>query len=45
MRSHLRTVVVLVVAAALLGVFLYNVNLRGVLREILQRDPNGSRCR
>ncbi|MGB7219704.1 MAG: lysylphosphatidylglycerol synthase transmembrane domain-containing protein [Vicinamibacterales bacterium] len=39
MRSHLRTVVVLLVAAALLGLFLYNVDLRGVTREIVGARP------
>jgi len=39
MRSHLRTVLVLLVAATLLGLFLYNVNLRGVLREIVRARP------
>jgi len=35
MRSHLRTLIVLALAAALLGVVLYNVDLRGVAREIV----------
>ena len=35
MRSHLRTLIVLALAAALLGLVLYNVDLRGVAREIL----------
>ena len=35
MRSHLRTLIVLALAAALLGLVLYNVDLRGVAREIV----------
>jgi glycosyltransferase 2 family protein len=35
MRSHLRTLIVVALAAALLGLFLYNVDLRGVGREIV----------
>jgi uncharacterized protein (TIRG00374 family) len=35
MRSHFRTLIVLALAAALLGVVLYNVDLRGVAREIV----------
>ena len=35
MRSHLRTLIVVALAAALLGVVLYNVDLRGVAREIV----------
>jgi glycosyltransferase 2 family protein len=35
MRSHLRTLIVLALAAALLGLVLYNVDLRGVGREIV----------
>jgi uncharacterized protein (TIRG00374 family) len=35
MRSHLRTLIVLALAAALLGLVLYNVDLRGVGREII----------
>jgi uncharacterized protein (TIRG00374 family) len=35
MRSHLRTLIVLGLAVALLVLFLYNVDLRGVGREIL----------
>jgi glycosyltransferase 2 family protein len=34
MRSHLRTLIVLALAAALLGLVLYNVDLSGVAREI-----------
>jgi len=34
MRSHLRTLVVLALAAGLVVLFLYNVDLRGVAREI-----------
>lgn len=34
MRSHLRTLIVLALAVALLGLVLYNVDLRGVAREI-----------
>jgi uncharacterized protein (TIRG00374 family) len=40
MRSHLRTFIVLALAAALLVLFLYNVDLRGVLREILHARPS-----
>lgn len=35
MRSYLRTLVVLALAVALLVLFLYNVDLRGVVREIV----------
>lgn len=35
MRSHLRTIIVLSVAAALVGLFLYHVDLRGVLSQIV----------
>src|SRR5262245_36505131 len=35
MRSHLRTLIVLAIAAALLGLVLYNVDLRGVARQIV----------
>jgi uncharacterized protein (TIRG00374 family) len=35
MRSHLRTLIVVALAAALLGLVLYNVDLRGVAREIV----------
>jgi uncharacterized protein (TIRG00374 family) len=35
MRSHLRTLIVLALAAALLGLVLYNVDLSGVAREIV----------
>jgi uncharacterized protein (TIRG00374 family) len=35
MRSHLRTLIVLALAAALLGLVLYNVDLRGVAHEIV----------
>src|SRR6476646_33895 len=35
MRSHLRTLIVLALAVALLGLVLYNVDLRGVAREIV----------
>ena len=35
MRSHLRTIVVLALALALLGAFFYNVDVRGVAGEIL----------
>src|SRR5207248_1973353 len=35
MRSHLRTLIVLALAAALLALVLYNVDLRGVGREII----------
>ncbi len=39
MRSHLRTFVVVLLAFALAGVVLYNVDLRGVAREILHARP------
>jgi uncharacterized protein (TIRG00374 family) len=39
MRSHIRTVVVVVLALALLGLFLRNVNFGGVLREIVHAHP------
>jgi uncharacterized protein (TIRG00374 family) len=39
MRSHLRTVVVLGVAAALVAVFLRNVDLRRVAHDIVRADP------
>src|SRR5216684_6640087 len=39
MRSHLRTLIVLALAVALLGLVLYNVDLRGVWREILNAQP------
>lgn len=39
MRSHVRTIVVLAVAAALLALFLYNVDLRGVLSQIVHARP------
>lgn len=35
MRSHFRTLIVLALAVALLGLVLYNVDLRGVAREIV----------
>jgi len=38
MRSSIRAVIVLLLAAALLMLFLYNVDLRGVAREILHAD-------
>jgi uncharacterized protein (TIRG00374 family) len=38
MRSSIRAVIVLIVAAALLMLFLYNVDLRGVTREIVHAD-------
>jgi glycosyltransferase 2 family protein len=38
MRSHVRTAIVLIVAAALLALFLYNVDLRGVVSQILHAD-------
>jgi glycosyltransferase 2 family protein len=38
MRSSIRAVIVLIVAAALLMLFLYNVDLRGVAREIVHAD-------
>jgi glycosyltransferase 2 family protein len=39
MRSPARTLLVLALVAALLAVFLYNVDLRGVLREIVNARP------
>ncbi len=39
MRSHFRTIAVLAVAAALVGLFLHNVELRGVVREIVRARP------
>src|ERR1700687_388255 len=39
MRSHLRTIVVLALAFALLALFLHNVDLRGVVGEIIHRRP------
>lgn len=39
MRSHLRTVIVLGLAAILIGLFFYNVDLRGVAREIVHAHP------
>jgi uncharacterized protein (TIRG00374 family) len=39
MRSHFRTIVVLVLALALLGLFLSNVDLRGVARAIVHAHP------
>jgi uncharacterized protein (TIRG00374 family) len=39
MRSHARTVVVLAIALALVGLFLYNVNLWGVLSAIARARP------
>jgi uncharacterized protein (TIRG00374 family) len=39
MRSPVRTIVVLAVAAALLVLFLYNVDLRGVLSQIVHAQP------
>lgn len=38
MRSHLRAFIVLALAAALLVFFLYNVDLRGVARQIVHAD-------
>src|SRR4051812_40843975 len=38
MRSSIRAVLVLLLAAALLMLFLYNVDLRGVAREIVHAD-------
>jgi len=38
MRSHARTAIVLIVAAALLALFLYKVDLRGVVSQILHAD-------
>jgi glycosyltransferase 2 family protein len=39
MRSHLRTIAVLAVAAALVAIFLHNVDLRGVARAIVRARP------
>lgn len=39
MRSHLRAIVILAVSAGLLALFLYNVDLRGVAREIAHASP------
>ncbi len=39
MRSHLRTILVLALAFGLLGVFLYNVDVRGVVGEIVRARP------
>ena len=40
MRSHLRTIVVLTLALALLALFLHNVDLRGVVGEIIHARPD-----
>jgi uncharacterized protein (TIRG00374 family) len=40
MRSHVRTFIVLALAVALLVLFLYNVDLRGVAREIVRARPS-----
>jgi glycosyltransferase 2 family protein len=39
MRSHLRTILVLALALGLLGLFLYNVDVRGVVGEIVHARP------
>ncbi len=39
MRSHLRTVVVVALALGLLALFLYNVDVRGVIGEIIHARP------
>jgi uncharacterized protein (TIRG00374 family) len=39
MRSHIRTAVVLLVAAGLVALFLHNVDLRGVIGAILRARP------
>ena len=39
MRSHLRSLIVLALALALLALFLNNVDLRGVGREIVHARP------
>jgi uncharacterized protein (TIRG00374 family) len=39
MRSHLRTIIVLALAAALIAIFLHNVDLRGVVGAILRARP------
>jgi len=39
MRSHLRTILVLALALGLLGLFLYNVDVRGVIGEIMHSRP------
>ena len=40
MRSHLRTLIVLALALALVVLFLYNVDLRGVVRQIVHARPD-----
>jgi uncharacterized protein (TIRG00374 family) len=40
MRSHFRTLVVLALAFALVALFLYNVDLRGVWLQIIHARPN-----
>ena len=39
MRSHIRTILVLALALGLLGLFLYNVDVRGVIGEIMRSRP------
>ncbi|MEO8260831.1 MAG: lysylphosphatidylglycerol synthase transmembrane domain-containing protein [Acidobacteriota bacterium] len=39
MRSHVRTLVVLALVVGLLGLFLHNVDLRGVVSEIVRARP------
>lgn len=39
MQSHLRVFIILVLSAALLVLFLYNVDLRGVAAQIVHADP------
>jgi hypothetical protein len=39
MRSHLRTIIVVALAVGLLALFLSNVDLRGVVREIMHARP------
>jgi uncharacterized protein (TIRG00374 family) len=39
LRSHLRTIIVLALAVGLLALFLSNVDMRGVLREIVHARP------
>jgi len=39
MRSHIRTLIVIALAAGLLALFLYNVDLRGVVSQIIHASP------
>jgi uncharacterized membrane protein YbhN (UPF0104 family) len=45
MRSHVRTIVVLAIALALVVLFLSNVNLWGVLAAIGRARPEWVACR